>query len=97
VRKGSEGDLRLEGEAMSLRVVVRTGQAPRRPYSWLIIDDVTEKEFEQSDHEFRTSRLAWEAGMAALDQFRERHQAQTRQKARDRSSAFPGMNTPASD
>jgi hypothetical protein len=59
---------------MSLRVVVRAGPALRRPYSWVIIDYVTGKEFQESGNGFRTFRLAWEAGIAALDQFRARHQ-----------------------
>jgi hypothetical protein len=80
-----------------LRVVVRTGPARRSPYLWVITDDVTGKEFQESDHGFRSSRLAWEAGMAALDQFRAHQQAQLRQDARDRGSAFPGMIAPSSD
>jgi hypothetical protein len=82
---------------MSLRVVVRTGPALRRPYSWVIIDHVTGKEFQESGNGFRTFRLAWEAGLAVLDQFRAQYQAQLRQNASGRNSAFPGMNEPDSD
>jgi hypothetical protein len=68
--QGSKGDLKPRAKTMNLRVVVRTGPASRSPYSWAIIDDLTEKVFRQSDHGFRTSGLAWEAGTVALGQFR---------------------------
>jgi hypothetical protein len=85
---------------MSLRVVVRTVPTSRSPYSWAIIDDVTEKEIHRSGRDFRTPRHAWEAGIAALDQFRVRHQAQVRQiegrPFRERTQ-LPRLRPPISD
>jgi hypothetical protein len=52
--------------ATVLRVIVKTVSRTRTPYSWVIVDDSDGREVQQSPGRFRTSSLAWDAGVAAL-------------------------------
>jgi hypothetical protein len=52
--------------AANLRVIVKMISPPPKPYAWTIVDDTDGCELIQSSDRFRTSLLAWDAGVSAL-------------------------------
>jgi hypothetical protein len=50
----------------ALRVIVKTVGPPRKPYSWVVIDDSDGRVVYLSSDRFRTSALAWDAGVSFL-------------------------------
>jgi hypothetical protein len=53
-------------KARDLRVVVKMASPPPNQYSWVIIDDGDGRAIQASPGRFRTSSLAWDAGVSAL-------------------------------
>jgi hypothetical protein len=49
-----------------LRVIIRTISQSPKPYSWIIIDDDDGHVVQDCPDRFRTSLLAWNAGVSAL-------------------------------
>jgi hypothetical protein len=52
--------------AAKLRVIVKMVSPPPKSYAYVIIDNDDGRELFQPPDRFRTSSLAWEAGVAAL-------------------------------
>jgi hypothetical protein len=52
--------------AAKLRVIVKMVSPPPKSYAYVIVDDADGREFHQPADRFRTSSLAWDAGIAAL-------------------------------